>query len=222
MDAWNWCAFQPAGLEHADLREPLREEEVATDRAGPGEGARHLGGPLDLEIDRIAGAHLDGERDADHGLVVHVAVVGLDEVQLRGEVHGGRGTGAEEAQGATDGHVREVLERPVRADSAARGRRQEALPQERRAGVLPGVPVEVQANLVRGPGVMFRHVITSRPVMVRARDVQRRVDRVVGVSRRACADGKGRGVAQHFRRSGLRRGHCGRGCGAGRARAARF
>ena len=32
MPAWNWWQFQPRVLEHADLREPLRDEEEVADR----------------------------------------------------------------------------------------------------------------------------------------------------------------------------------------------
>ena len=66
------------------------------------------------------GADLDRQRHARDGLVVRVAVVGLDEVHLEVTSTGGAAPAPSEAEGGDRG-VREVVQRAVADLAAAAG-----------------------------------------------------------------------------------------------------
>jgi hypothetical protein len=84
-----------AVFEHADLRKPLRDEEVVADRAGPRERSRYVRGPRQLDRDRTAGGDRLGKSRGQHRPVVGVAVIGRDEAHHRRQVRAGAAADAE-------------------------------------------------------------------------------------------------------------------------------
>ena len=79
----------PAGvLEHAELREPLRDEEVVADRAGAIERARHACRPLHDNRDRLTWRDRAWKGHDHHRTVIRIPIVGSDEASRRREIAG--------------------------------------------------------------------------------------------------------------------------------------
>ena len=75
-----------APLEHGDLGEPLRDEEVVADGAGARERARNARGPRQADLDLAAIRHRRRERDAREAAVLRVRVVRPHVGQRRQEI----------------------------------------------------------------------------------------------------------------------------------------
>ncbi len=168
------------GLEHADLGKPLGEEEEVADAPGPRERARHPGLPLEIERDCLPRPHGLGQRDLEQRLVVHVAIVRGDVSHSRPEVGRGATPRAGQAQcpnlGPGPVPLPSVEQRLGRAG-------QDPLANPGRARVLPGVPVQVEAQHAGrvGRDVAPRDGLTARD-HARSR-IERGLDGVVGVAR---------------------------------------
>ena len=156
------------GLEHPELRIPLRhhEEGRAQAVAGSREDAGHLAGPLEVEGHGGVGGDRLIERDAQHGLVVGI-VLGRLEC-------------------ASAAKLRPLGPAERRELDAARPRRIESMSPVRCAGllhecrslVLERVEVEVQPDLLDGHG---RWVGPGEPALapdLARLGIQRRVDLV--------------------------------------------
>ena len=71
---------------HADLGEPLSTEQEIALPSGAGLGLRQLIVKCDFELDESAGGIGFVEVQINNGLVVFVAIVGRDELQILGEI----------------------------------------------------------------------------------------------------------------------------------------
>src|SRR3972149_10050104 len=123
----------PAGVfQHADLREPLRDEVVVADASRARERAWHARRPAKLDVDGLARPDGLVERNAQHRLVEGGPVVRRDE---RGPID------AVLLADADQGHVdaAEVLEGPAGQRAVAPAL---LLAHPGRVAVAPGVPVE--------------------------------------------------------------------------------
>ena len=171
-------AVPPLVLQHAELGEPLRDEEEVADGAGAREGARHVRRPLDLDGQRAAGRRRLRKRRRQHRPIVRVAIVGRDEAQLTGEIDRRAAAGEPKRR---DVDARAIL-RARLPDGLPRAQLPFALP--RRAVVAPGVPVEVELQIA---GRLRRDVAPRDDLGSgdgSADRIERHVDGVVGVSRR--------------------------------------
>ena len=73
----------PAGVfQHPQFREPLGDEVVVANHSGPCEGSGHPRGPLNLELNRIAGTNRSRERQFCHCPVVGITIVRRNEAEL--------------------------------------------------------------------------------------------------------------------------------------------
>ena len=139
--------FQPGVLEHADLREPLAEEEVVGNPAGARRRERNAAGPLDLDLHRGARADGCGQRDGHHRAIGGVAVVGCDVADRLGEVGGGAAGGRDldrrDVAGAGVFGPPSGVTRPARAPERAGDPRAATS-----SLVPPRVPVQVELQFV--------------------------------------------------------------------------
>ena len=201
----------PAGVRrHAELREPLRAEEVVVLPAGPRHGARELRLPVHPEDERLAGGDGPRQRNRDERAVVRVAVVGGDVPeagrQVRAVVEG-------DPVDLRPAPARRVVrrERPVRAPAAAG-----LLDEPRRAVVAPRVEVQVEREVGEGVPRAVRE-----PDGLLARDdvlvVHGRLDRVRGDRRdaRPRVEARRRRRARRVRPAARRGGESRRGMLAG-------
>ena len=181
-DGVKLVAVPAAVLEHADLGEPLRDEEEVADRPGARERPGDVRRPGEPDVDRLAGSDRAIERHLEHGAIVGVAVVGRDVAQARGQI----GAVAE-----TD--ARHVDPAPVGVPASGRVRiagDETALAHPRGRGVAPGVVIEMKAEgrgRDRGRVAPRQSFVAGQQPLAR---IQARVDRVARVSRgaRLCRD----------------------------------
>ena len=172
-------AVPAAGFEDADLREPVGDQVVVADGAGPRERARHTRYPLDLDVDRLTGSDRRRERHRHHRPVIRIAVVGGDEGCLRRQVDGEAVAGGQESDAGDVNpapvRLRPVVQREVEAE--------DPLAHPGRAGVPPGVVVEMEPEL----GRRERRDVAPRKHLAAGQGpggvVERDVDRVAGVPR---------------------------------------
>ena len=127
-------------LEHAQLREPLSDEEIIADHAGASDRPRHVGRPGELNRCGGAGRNRLGERDRHDGLIVGIAIVRRDDVHGPGEIRT-RGRGEPE-RGDVDARTVLGRRRLGRAGAA-----ECALAHEGGPIVLPGIPVQMQLEV---------------------------------------------------------------------------
>jgi hypothetical protein len=154
-------------LEHAQLGEPVGDEQEVVLVAGAAPDARDLGLPLELDLDRGSAGHRRGQVDREHAALVGRAAVGLAEAQAGQQVvH-------------AVAHGRDALPAPL-VLWVAPAQRPAALAQVRRAVVGEGVPVQVEPQLARGHRRRVGPAQRQAAVEQLARVLDARVDGVVG------------------------------------------
>ncbi len=169
----------PIAFEYTDLREPVRDEVVVANRAGPAEGARHARSPRNAQRDFAPGCHRSRQSHVGQRTVVPIAVIRLNERQRRRQI---------------DTDVAGVIGQPNRRDIDVRPVirlrfvspffSQLVLAHPRRGGVPPAVPVQVQTQRIgrRLPDVAPTH--NRGAGQCPRRVVEPDVDVVVGIPRR--------------------------------------
>ena len=164
-------------LEHTQFREPLHDEEIVPDHAGPCDRPRDVRRPADLDRGRPPGRHGFPQRYRHHRLVIGIAIVGRNEMYRAGEIGRRR--------------RRQLQRRDVDARAIGGGRRvrRRASPElpfshERGSFVLPRVPVQVKLQIggrTAGDVAPRDHFGSGNRVRC---GVELRGDRVVRVARR--------------------------------------
>jgi hypothetical protein len=126
-------------LKHAELWEPVRDEVVLAEPARARERPRHLRGPGDVDVNRLARQHRRGQRHRQHRAVLHVSIVRRHKRRAGAKILAARHNGQE-------------IDRPpvvLGPDHLRTTGREGLLAHPRRVRIPPRVPVQVKPQVAR-------------------------------------------------------------------------